>query len=86
VATAVTYKQLGTDQTIAANHTLRRPHGLNGSQTLGADGDPGNIVERSATEPAIGREEDGKNVTQQGLQGRDEEGTLPGALLSLFSI
>ena len=85
MAAAVTYQQLSAGQAVAANHALRRTCRLNGRETFGADRYAGNVVERSATQTAIRREEDGKNASQQGLQGRDEDGTLLGALISSFS-
>ena len=36
--------------------------------------------------PAIGREEDGKNVAKDGLQGRENDCTLLGALTSSVSL
>jgi len=86
VATAVAHQQLRAGETVAANHALRGTCRLYGFKTFGADGNPGNVVERSAAESAIRGEEDGKNVLQEGLQGRDEDGTLLGALLSSFSL
>src|SRR5271157_1781044 len=85
VATAIAHQQLRTGQAVATNHALRRTHRLNGLKAFSANGNPGNVVERSAAEPAIGGEEHGENVSQEGLQRRDEDGTLLGALLSSFS-
>jgi hypothetical protein len=58
---------------------------LNGREAFGADGNPGDVVQGSAAESTIRRKEDGKNVSEKSLQGRDEDGTLLGALLSSFS-
>src|SRR5271157_4488568 len=85
VATAIAHQQLRTGQAVATDHALRRTHRLNGLKAFSADRNPGNVVERSAAEPAIRGEEDGKNVSQEGLQGHDKDGTLLGALISSFS-
>jgi hypothetical protein len=86
VATAVAHQQLRAGEAVAAKYALWRAYRLNGLKTFGANRDPGDVVERSAAESAIRGEKDGKNVSQQGLQGRDEDGTLLGALLSSFSL
>src|SRR5271157_200986 len=85
VATTIAHQQLRTGQAVATNHALRRAHRLNGLKAFSADRNPGKVVERCAAQPAIRGEKHGKNVSQEGLQRRDEDGTLLGALLSSFS-
>jgi len=58
---------------------------LDGRNTFGADRNSRDVIKRCTAEPAIRGKKDGKNVLQKGLQRRDEDGTLLGALLSSFS-
>jgi hypothetical protein len=84
VAAAVADEQLCAGQTVAANHTLGRSYRPNGLEAFGADGNPGDVIQGSTAESAISGEKHRKAATQDGLQGRDEDGTLLGALLSSF--
>ena len=86
LAAAIAHQQLRAEQAIAANYALRRAHRHDGGKTFGTDRNPGNVIERSVAEPAIRREEDGKNVAQEGLQRRENHGTLLGALTSPVSL
>jgi len=65
---------------------LRRTRRLDRLKTFGANGNAGNIIERSAAKSAIRGEKDRKNISQEGLHRRDEDGTLLGALFSSFSL
>jgi len=85
-ATAVSHQQLRAGEKIPADHTLRLANRLNRSQAFGADRDPRNSVQWGAAEPAIGWEQDGENIAQKVLQGRDKNCTLLGALGSPFSL
>jgi len=83
---AIAHQQLCTEQTVTANHALRLAHRRDGSNTFRADGNPRNVIEWRVAQPAIGREKDRKNVAQEGLQGRENCGTLQGALTSPVSL
>jgi hypothetical protein len=85
-ATAIAHQQLCAEEAIAANNALRLAHRRYGGKTFGADRDPGNVSERGVAQPAIGREKDGKNVAEEGLQGRENDCTLLGALTSPVSL
>jgi len=86
LAAAIAHQQLRAEQAVAANHALRLPYRRNGGKTFRADRNPGNVIEWRVAEPAIGREKDGKNVAQEGLQRRESYGTLLGALTSPASL
>ncbi len=86
LAAAIAHQQLRAEQAIAANHALRLAHRSNGGQTFRTDRNPGNVIERGVAQPAIRGEEDGKNVAKEGLQGRENYGTLLGALTSPVSL
>jgi hypothetical protein len=75
LAPAVAHHQLRAEQAIAANETLRLTHWRNGGNTLRANRNPGNVIERGVAQPAIGRKEDRKNVAKDGLQGRENDCT-----------
>ena len=85
-ATAIAHQQLCAEEAIAANHALRLAHRCYGRKTFGADRNPGNVIERGVAQPAIGREKHGKNVAEEGLQGRENDCTLLGALTSPVSL
>ena len=59
--------------------------GSNLGQAFLADGNSGNIVERSTAESAIRGKEDRKNALQEGFEGRKNHSALPGARVSSFS-
>ena len=80
LAPDVAHQQLRTEQEITADNALRLAHRRDSSKTFGADRNPGDIIEWSVAQPAIGSEKDGKNVAQEGLQRRENYGTLLGAL------
>jgi hypothetical protein len=86
LAATVSHQQLRAEEAIAANHALRLAHRRYGRKTFGADRDPGNVIERRVAQPAIGREKHGKNVAEEGLQGRENDCTLLGALTSPVSL
>ena len=86
LAAAIPHQQLCAEQAIAANHALRLAHRRYGGKTFGADRNPGNVSERGVAQPAIGREKDGKNVAQKGLQRRENDGASLGALTSPVSL
>jgi hypothetical protein len=86
LAAAIAHQQLRAEQAIAANHALRFAHRRDGGKTFRAHRNPGNVIEWRVAEPAIGREKDGKNVVQEGLQRRESYGTLLGALTSPASL
>ena len=85
-ATAIAHQQLCAEKAIAANNALRFEHRRYGGKTFGADRNPGNVIERRVAQPAIGREKHGKNVAEEGLQGRENDCTLLGALTSPVSL
>src|ERR1017187_1854070 len=85
-ATAIAHQQLCAEEAIAANHALRLAHRGSGRKTFGAERNLENFIERGVAQPAIGREKHGKNVAEEGLQGRKNPCTLLGALTSPVSL
>ncbi len=79
-AAAVTHQQLRTGEKIATDHTLRLAQSAESRPGIRRRQEPAKYVQWGAAEPAIGGEQDGKNIAQEVLQGRDKDGTLRGAL------
>jgi hypothetical protein len=65
LALAAAHEQLRARQAVAAENALRAAQRLNFGQAIGADRQTGDVIERSATELAIGGKDDGKNTSQQ---------------------
>jgi hypothetical protein len=66
-AAAIPHQQLRTEEKIAANHALGFADRHDGGKTFRTDGNPGNVIERSLAESAIGREKNGERVTEKTL-------------------
>jgi hypothetical protein len=86
LAPAIAHQQLCAEEAVAANHALRLAHRRDCGKTFRADRNPGNVIEWGVAQPAIGREKDGKNVAQDGLQGHEDYRALLGALTSPASL
>jgi hypothetical protein len=79
---SIAHQQLRRQEALAALHALRHTNRLDGIQTLPAYGKTGNGYKGDTAEPAIGREEDGKNTAYCRNNRRDKGITLLGALSS----
>jgi hypothetical protein len=86
LAAAVAHQQLCAEQAIAANYALWLAHRCDGGKTFRADRNSGNVIEGRFAQSAIRREKNGKHAPQEGLQRRENDGTLLGALISPVSL
>jgi hypothetical protein len=73
-AQPITPEQLCAGQAIAANKALRRAERTNLSEARFANWDPGDVVEWSRTEPAIGGEKYREDTSQKDTWGRGGPG------------
>lgn len=81
-AEAIAPQQLSAGQAVATDYALRRSRRDNSGQAFPTYGNSGDVIERRATEFAIGRKQDREDTLCENLEGHKSHSALPGAQVS----